>query len=95
MIFRGRRRGISSGGQHVYRADNVVSRPRKGVHVARMNPFADQSLRITTKLKARSTTVKNHGEFMMEAVRATTLYMDRGKLIVQMKWVGLEEPDMT
>lgn len=50
---------------------------------------------ITTELQEAITTLRNQGEFAMEALHAVALSADSEEWIVHVKWVGLAEPEMT
>lgn len=64
-------------------------------HVARMSTYADDSLCITEKPRDVLTTTMNQGEFQIEATGPVPLSADGDDRVVDVKWVGLDESEMT
>lgn len=73
--------------------EGIVKGQRAMVHVARISSYADTSLYITEELQGVLTTLKNHGEFQMEAIQAEVLNADSGGLNIHAKRVGYEESE--
>lgn len=59
--------------QHMHSADEIVTDQRTMAHMARVSPYAGISLCITEEQGDVFDTLKNQGEFYMEAIRAVAL----------------------
>lgn len=82
---------VSAAGQHAYGAENIVTGKRPEVSVARMSPYADKSLTITTELLETFTATHNQGELEMEAIRGVAWSADSADGLVQVKRVRFKD----
>lgn len=54
--------------QHVYSVDGMVTGERKEMHVARISPYADESLAMTAEQWRSSQTLDNQGKLQTEGM---------------------------
>ena len=69
----------------MYSVEGIVTERSRGLHTARVRPYADASLNVTAELKKAFNNLRSQGEFDMERIEAVDLAVNSEKYVVEVK----------